>query len=132
MAVVLSVLPIYRWIVTIDPHRAVVVGDGEGEDLSVDLALATDKAEELDYGPDRESHAVGVLAVRNVKGLDATFYLVRQEGKEHIVGGHEVGLVAGNPIAKNRGNLVQLVLCESFPSESYRVVGLWASPGQRD
>ena len=68
----------------------------------MDLVLAPDKAKELDYGPHRESHAVGVLAVRDVKRLDAALDLVRQKWKEHVVGSHEEGLVARNPIAKDR------------------------------
>ena len=51
------VFPGYHRVVTVDPYRLVVVRDGEGEDLPVDLILALDSAEELDDA----SHRKGIL-----------------------------------------------------------------------
>jgi hypothetical protein len=49
-----------------DPYRLLVMRDGEGEDLPVNLILALDATEELDDAPYRKGHAVGVLPVLRV------------------------------------------------------------------
>lgn len=101
-----------------------VVEDGKGKELAVTFILTLYKVEELNNGLRYKRYTMNILAVCNVKRLDAALNLVQQEWKEHVVDGYEEGLVARNPIAKNRGDLVQLVLYKSFPSESYRVVRL--------
>ena len=106
MAVVFSVLPIYYGIFAVDLYRPVVVRDGKGKELAVEFALVLYKAEELNDSPRSERYTVGVLAICNVKRLEAALNLVQQEWKEHIVGSYKEGLVARNLIAKNQGDLV--------------------------
>ena len=67
MAIILDILPVDHRIVAVDTHRSIVMRDGEGKDLPMDLVLAFHCAKELDGGPHRERHAVRVLAVRHVE-----------------------------------------------------------------
>ena len=48
-------------VIVIQPDRALVVGDGECEDLPVDFVLTPHETEELDNAPGRQSHAVGSI-----------------------------------------------------------------------
>ena len=73
--VVLDVFPSYHWIVAVDPYRPVVMRDGEGEDLLVDLILALDSTEELDDTPYRKGYAVGILPVYDVERRGAILHL---------------------------------------------------------
>ena len=77
MAVVFGILPINYGILAVNPYRPVIVRDGKGKELTVEFALAFHKTEELNDSPRRERHAVGVLAVYDVKRLEAALDLVR-------------------------------------------------------
>lgn len=67
MAVVLNIFSVYDCVVAIDSHRAMIMRNGEREDLSVHLLLPLDHTEKLDDAPYREGHAVRILTVGNIK-----------------------------------------------------------------
>ena len=126
MAVILGILPIDHRIMAVDAHRSMVMRDGEGKDLPVDLVLAFHCAKELDGGPHRERHAVRVLAVRDVKCCSSALHLARQEWEVHVVRGHEEGHVPGDEVANARRQLGELVVSECLSFEPHRVIGLGA------
>ena len=124
MAVVFRVLPIDYGIFAVNAYRSVVVRDGEGKELTVQLLLTLHKAEELNDGPRRERHAVGVLAVRDVECCGAALHLAGEEGEVHKVRGHEEGQVAVDPVANKWRKLAELILCKGFAPKPHGVVGL--------
>ena len=54
-------------VVTVDSHRLVIVRDGKGENLSMQLFLALHRLEKFDKSFDGDGHAVRVLAIGNVE-----------------------------------------------------------------
>lgn len=62
---------------------------GESKDFPIDFFLALDKPEKLDGSSYLERHAMGVL---KVPGIEVPNFRPK-EGKVHVVGRHEVGLM---------------------------------------
>ena len=101
-----------------------VVRDGEGKDLLVDLILALNSTEELDDAPHRKGYAIGILSVRDVERSGAALHLASQEQEVHIVRGHEEGLVPSNEVANKWRQLGELVLSKRVSFEPNGVVRL--------
>lgn len=53
-------------VVSKDSHRLIVMREGEGKDLPIDLILSPHKTKKLNDAPYRECHTMGVLTVRHV------------------------------------------------------------------
>lgn len=60
-------------VLAVDPDRGVVMRDGEGENLPVDLILALDSTEELDDASHRKGHTVGVPPACDIESSGAAF-----------------------------------------------------------
>ena len=113
-------------IVTVNPHRAVVVRDREGKDLPMKLLLALYSSTELDDAPYSNSHAVSVLSISDVKRCSTALYFAREEREVHSVGcDEEGGIIDG---ANERIEPTQLLVRERGPPKSKAVIRLrpWA------
>ena len=99
--------------------------DGEGEDLPMKLHLTTNEPIELDDSSHRKRHAVGVLSVRDIERCSTALHLASKEREVHVVRGHEVRLIAGDKVANEWGELVELRFGERLPLESHREIRLW-------
>lgn len=63
MAIVLSILPVYHWIITVNSHRPMIVRDREGYNPPVDLAFSVYSAKQLGDTLYCKSHAVTALLI---------------------------------------------------------------------
>ena len=127
MAIEGSLVSFNHRVVSIDPHRPVIIRDRKGENLPVQLFLALHRSIKL-YDPlNGNGHAVRVLPVGNVESCGAALDLVGEEGKVHPRCSHEIGKNLGPGFTHERFELIQLFLGERRSPESYRVVRLWTS-----
>ncbi len=125
-----GLVPRNHWIVSPDPYRLVVMRERESKNLPMDLLLASYGLEEFDHTSDRNSHAMSILTVGNVKSRRATFDFDSQERKVHVICGQEKG--AARRIANERLQPDQLTLGESRARESNGIVRLRTRFGHGD
>lgn len=115
-------------VVAVYPHCAIIVRDGEGEELPVESLLAFHIPEELHDSAHSNSHVVGVLAVRDVECCSASLDFARQEREVHVVGGHEVRDVECIRLITHKGlEFVYLFLGGCLSSETNSIVRLSSS-----
>jgi len=132
MAIECSLVSFDHGVMAVDPHRPVVVRDGKGEDLPVQLFLALHRPKKFDKSSYGDGHAVRVLAVGDVQRCRAAFYLAGEEGKVHPRCGHEVGEGLGAYLTHKRLKLFELFLRERRSAKSHGVVGLRTGTMKRD
>ena len=104
--------------------------DGESQDVPVKFILTLYKLEKLNNSPDRESHAVSILPVCDIKCCSTAFYFARQEREVHIVRGHKERHI--HNIAQNGFYFGQLFFRERGSLESHSIVGLRTRPKEGD
>ena len=119
-------------VMAVDSHRSVIVRDGKGEDLPVQLFLALHRPKELDKSSDGDSHAVRVLAIGNVESGGAALHLAGEEGEVHPCCSHEICNDLGARLTHERFQLIQLFLGECGSPESHGKVRLWTGFMQRE
>lgn len=72
-----SIIAINQSVMTVDPHRPVVMRDWKGKDLPVEFLLPLHISEEFDDSSDRDCHTVGILSIRNVQCRGTALDLAR-------------------------------------------------------
>ena len=108
MAMERRVVPVNRRVVAVNPHNVVVMRDGKGQDLPMQLLLARHGAVQRDDGVDGNAGAVSVLSVGDVERCVATFHLRHEERKIQTSGRHDAG--SGVRFADGRPELLKLVM----------------------
>src|SRR5450432_3076320 len=93
VAVIGSILPIDHRVMTVNPHRPIIMRYRESKDLAVELLLAPHKSEKFNNTSHCHSHAMRILSICNIKGRSAAFDLACQEWEVHVVGGHIIRLL---------------------------------------
>ena len=81
MAIEGSLVPFNYEVMTIDPHRPVIMQDGKGKNLLVQLFLMFHQSKEFNKSSDGDSHIVCILAISNVECSSAALYFTDEEGK---------------------------------------------------
>ena len=119
-------------VMAIDPHRGMIVRDGKGEDLSVQLFLTLRSLIELDKSSYGNGHTVRVLAIGNIESGSAALHLAGEKGEIHPRCSHEIGNNLGARPTHKWFQLIQLFLGECGSPESHGKVGLWTSFMQRE
>ena len=127
-----SSVPFNHGIMAIDSHGGIIVRDGEGENLPMELFLAFYRPEKLNKSSDSDGHAVRVLTIGNIESASSTLHLAGEEGKVHPRCSHEVGLKLGPDFTDKRFKFFELFFSKRRASESHGVVWLWTSTMKRD
>src|SRR5690349_19266286 len=72
-------------VMTVNPHRPVIVRDRKGEDLPMKLLFALYSFVELDDTSHGNSHTVSVLSIGDVKRCSTALHFAREEREVHPV-----------------------------------------------
>ena len=132
MAIERSLVSLDHGVMAVNPHRPVIVRDGKGEDLPVQLFLTLHRPKKFDKSSYGDGHTMRVLAIGNVESRGAALYLAGEEGEVHPRCSHKVGSNFGSNLTNKGLELFQLFFCKRRTPEPYRVVGLWTSTMKRD
>lgn len=127
-----SLVPFNHWVMAINSHSDVIVRDGKGEHLSIQLFLALHRSKKFYKSSDGEGHAMRVLAIGNIESGSATLHLAGEEGKLHPRFSHEIGNNLEVRLTHERFQLIPLFLSECRSLESHGKIGLWTSFVQRE
>ena len=121
-------------IVTIYPHRLVVVRNRKGENPSMEFPLTFDGSEQLDDASDGQGHAVRVLPVRDIQTDNAAFDFGGEEGKVHPPRREKEGSqpLGSQDVAGEGFQLPELIGGKCRTPESHTEVGLWRRRSHRN
>ncbi len=122
MAIEGCLVPFDYGVMAIDSHGGMIVRDGKGEDLPVQLFLALHRPKKIDKSSYGDGHTVSVLSVRDVQRCRAAFDLAGEEGKVHPIGCNERGGLIN--AADERIELFELLVDKCGSPESNRVIRL--------
>lgn len=70
-----SLVPFNHRVTAIDSHSGMIMRDGKGEDLSVQLFLALHRPKKLDKSSNGDGHAMSILAIGNIESGSAALHL---------------------------------------------------------
>lgn len=73
-------------VVAVDSYGSIIVRDGKGEDLSVQLFLTLYRSKKFDKSFYGDGYTIRVLAIGNIESGSAALYLVDKKGKVYSVG----------------------------------------------
>ncbi len=109
-------------VMAVNPHRAMIMQDRKGKDLSVKLLLVLHSFVELDDTSHGQSHTVSVLSICDVKCCGTALHFACKEGKIHSVGcNKKEGLINATD---EQIDLFELLVSKCKLSESNRVIRL--------
>ena len=120
MAIERSLFSLNHGVMAVDSSGPVVVREGKGEDLPVQLFLALHRPKKFDKSSYGDGYTMRVLAIDNVESRGAALYLAGKEGKIYPVGRDKKGVFedAANELIE----LFELLVGECRSSESNRVI----------
>ena len=119
-----SLIPFNHRVIAIDSYSGMIMRDGKGEDLSVQLFLALHRPKKLDKSSNGDGHAMSILAIGNIESGSAALYLAGEEGEVYSYCSHKICNDLGARLTHKRFQLIQLVLGECGSPESHGKVGL--------
>ena len=122
-----SLVPFNHRVMVIDSHSGMIMRNGKGEDLPIQLFLALHRPKKLDKSSNSDGHAMSILAIGNVESGSAALHLAGEEGEVHSCCSHEICNDLGARLTHKRFQLIQLFLGECGSPESHGKVGLWTS-----
>ena len=104
-----SLVPLNHRVMAIDSDAPVIVRDGKGEDLPVQLFLALHISKKYKTS-ESDAHALDVLAIGKIKSRGAAFDLAGEERELHSRSSHEIGSDLKPWLTHKGFKLVQLFL----------------------